>query len=189
MCFSCYGCIRYGIKEEELKPLVDAWRSSNPHITKFWWEVDRVIKEVIVNRSSKKIYNIRFTCKSGMLFIELPSGRSLAYVKPKIMEINGREQITYEGIGENKKWMRLESYGPKFVENIVQAISRDILCNSMKTLIDYDVVMHVHDELIIESNPDLGVDFICKEMAKLPDWADGLLLVADGFESEFYKKE
>ncbi len=183
------GALDMGLKEEELKPLVDAWRSSNPHITKFWWEVDRVIKEVIVNRSSKKIYNIRFTCKSGMLFIELPSGRSLAYVKPKIMDINGREQITYEGIGENKKWMRLESYGPKFVENIVQAISRDILCNSMKTLIDYDVVMHVHDELIIESNPDLGVDYICKEMAKLPDWADGLLLVADGFESEFYKKE
>ena len=183
------GALDMGLKEEELKPLVDAWRDSNPHITKFWWDIDRVIKEVIQNRSSKIIYGLTFTCKSGMLFITLPSGRNLAYVKPKVMEINGREQITYEGIGENKKWMRLESYGPKFVENIVQAISRDILCNSMKTLINYDVVMHVHDELIIEASSDLDVDFICKEMAKLPKWADGLLLVADGFESKFYKKD
>ena len=182
------GALDMGLKEEELKPLVDAWRDSNPHITKFWWDIDRVIKEVIQNRSSKIIYGLTFTCKSGMLFITLPSGRNLAYVKPKVMEINGREQITYEGIGENKKWMRLESYGPKFVENIVQATARDLLVYAMKNL-DLPIVMHIHDEVVIDAPLDLKVEDVSKKMSEVPSWAKGLILNADGYECNFYKKD
>jgi DNA polymerase len=184
------GAIEMGIPEEELGPLVQSWRSANPHIVDFWWQVDGAVKTAIKQRIPVWVNNIRFSCQSGMLFIELPSGRRLSYVKPRIGENQfGGESVTYEGIGATKKWERLESYGPKFVENIVQGTARDILCYAMQTLRHCDIVGHVHDELIIECSKDVSVDAICEQMGRTPPWAEGLILRADGYECEFYQKD
>ena len=184
------GALDMGLEEEELKPLVNAWRASNPNIVKFWWDVDSVVKKCIKENKSQKTNNIEFHCMSGMLFIVLPSGRQLAYVKPRIGEnIFGGESVTYEGVGGTKKWERIESYGPKFVENIVQAISRDILIYAMKTLRNCSIVAHVHDEVIIEADPRKPIDSVCEQMGSVPPWAKGLLLNADGYECDFYKKD
>lgn len=184
------GAIDMGLKEEELSPLVQSWRSANPHIVQFWWQVDAAVKKAIKERVSVTLKNIRFFWQSGMLFIQLPSGRCLSYVKPQIGENRfGGEAVTYEGIGATKKWERLESYGPKFVENIVQAISRDILCYAMKTLRQCYIAGHVHDELIIECSRDTKVADICEKIGRTPPWTPGLLLRADGYECDFYKKD
>lgn len=168
------GAIEMGIPEEELGPLVQSWRSANPHIVDFWWQVDGAVKTAIKQRIPVWVNNIRFFCQSGMLFIELPSGRRLSYVKPRIGENQfGGESVTYEGIGATKKWERLESYGPKFVENIVQGTARDILCYAMQTLRHCAIVGHVHDELIIECSKDVSVDAICEQMSRTPPWAEG----------------
>lgn len=184
------GALEMGLREDELRMLVDAWRSSNKNITKLWWDVDKAVKSSIRNKTVEETHGIRFEYKSAMLFIELPSGRRLAYVKPRI-EINqfGTESVTYEGISGSKKWERLESYGPKFVENIVQATARDILCFAMRTLSDYDVTMHIHDELVIEAEPNVSLEKICKLMGKTPHWAEGLILIADGYVCDFYMKD
>jgi DNA polymerase bacteriophage-type len=184
------GALEMGLEEEELKPLVNAWRASNPNIVKFWWDVDSVVKKCIKENKPQETNNIKFHCMSGMLFIVLPSGRQLAYVKPRIGEnIFGGESVTYEGVGGTKKWERIESYGPKFVENIVQAISRDILMYAMKTLRTCNIVAHVHDEVIIEADPRMSLDAVCEQMGRVPPWAKGLLLNADGYECDFYKKD
>lgn len=184
------GALEMGLSEEELQPLVNSWRASNPMITAFWWDVDRAVKTAITQRIPTEVRSIRFFYKSGMLFIQLPSGRRLSYVKPRI-GINqfGGESVTYEGVGATKKWERIESYGPKFVENIVQAISRDILCNAMKTLRHCFIVGHVHDELIIECNPGVDLKAVCEQMGRSPDWMPDILLRADGYETNFYKKD
>ncbi|MCC8124602.1 MAG: DNA polymerase [Akkermansia sp.] len=184
------GSLEMGLNEEELQPLVDSWRAANPHIVAFWWEVDRTVKNVIKTRSSAEVNGITFEYRSGMLFIRLPSGRSLAYVKPRIGENRfGGESVTYEGTGPTKKWERIESYGPKFVENIVQAISRDILCHAMRTLSYCRIVGHVHDELIIECEMDVSLEAVCEQMGRTPPWLPGLLLRADGYETMFYRKD
>ena len=184
------GALDMGLTEDELQPLVDSWRASNPNIVQFWWDVDRCVKTAIKQRTATETHGIRFIYQSGMLFIALPSGRRLCYVKPKIGENRfGGESVTYEGVGTNKKWERIESYGPKFVENIVQAISRDILCHAMRTLSHCFIVGHVHDELIIETPMDADLNAICEQMGRTPKWIDGLLLRADGYETAFYKKD
>lgn len=184
------GALEMGIPEEELKPLVDAWRDANPNITELWWDVDRAVKEAVDLRTSSETHGIQFVYESGFLFICLPSGRRLAYVKPRISENRfGGESVTYEGIGGTKKWERLESYGPKFVENIVQALSRDILCYAMKTLRCCNIVAHVHDEIIIEADPKVSLESVCEQMGHTPPWAKGLILRADGYETPFYKKD
>ncbi len=184
------GAMDMGIPEEELGPLVQSWRDANPHIVDFWWQVDGAVKTAIKKRIPVQVNNLRFFCKSGMLFIELPSGRRLSYVKPRIGENRfGGESVTYEGIGATKKWERLESYGPKFVENIVQGTARDILCYAMQTLRHCAIVGHVHDELIIECSKEVSVDAICQQMGRTPPWAEGLILRADGYECEFYQKD
>lgn len=184
------GAIEMGLSEEELQPLVNSWRSANPNIVRFWWDVDRAVKKAVKDREPSVVNGIRFLYQSGMLFIQLPSGRRLAYVKPR-MGVNdwGSESVTYEGVGGTKKWERIESYGPKFVENIVQAISRDILCYAMRTLSHCMICAHVHDELIIECREDASLDAICEQMGRTPPWAEGLILRADGYETEFYKKD
>lgn len=184
------GAIEMGLQEEELEPLVRSWRDANPHIVEMWWAVDRAIKNAIRSRVTTETHGLKFIYKSGMLFIELPSGRRLAYVKPKI-GINqfGSESVTYEGVGATKKWERLESYGPKFVENIVQAISRDILCYAMQKLSYCFIVGHVHDEMIIECSKEMSLEKVCEQMGETPPWIKGLLLRADGYECEFYKKD
>ena len=184
------GALEMGLSEEELQPLVSSWRSSNPMITAFWWDIDRAVKTTITQRIPTEVRGIKFFYKSGMLFIKLPSGRLLSYVKPRIGENQfGGESVTYEGVGSTKKWERIESYGPKFVENIVQAVSRDILCNAMKTLRHCFIVGHVHDELIIECSADVDLNVICKQMGRSPDWMPDILLRADGYETQFYKKD
>lgn len=184
------GALDMGLFEEELQPLVDMWRSSNPNIVKFWWEVDRCVKECVKKKIPTETHGIRFFCQSGMLFIRLPSGRQLSYVKPRMGENRfGGESVTYEGVGGTKKWERIESYGPKFVENIVQAISRDILMYAMRTLSHCFICGHVHDELIIECSKDVSLNAICEQMGRTPPWMPGLLLRADGYECEFYKKD
>ena len=184
------GALEMGIPEEELKPLVDAWRDANPNITELWWDVDRAVKEAVDLRTTSETHGIQFVYESGFLFICLPSGRRLAYVKPRIGENRfGGESVSYEGVGGTKKWERLESYGPKFVENIVQALSRDILCYAMKTLRCCNIVAHVHDEIIIEADPRVSLEAVCEQMGRTPPWAKGLILRADGYETPFYKKD
>ena len=184
------GALEMGLPEEDLQPLVNAWRSSNPMITAFWWDVDRAVKTAITKRIPMEVRGIKFFYKSGMLFIQLPSGRRLSYVKPRIgVNQFGGESVTYEGVGSTKKWERIESYGPKFVENIVQAISRDILCYAMKTLRHCFIVGHVHDELIIECDPRVDLKAVCEQMGRSPDWMPDILLRADGYETDFYKKD
>ena len=184
------GALEMGLTEEELPQLVDAWRQSNPNIVKFWWAVDRAVMEAVRYKHTTTDYGLTFSCRSGMLFITLPSGRKLAYVKPKVGTNKfGGECITYEGIGSTKKWERLDSYGPKFVENIVQATARDILCYAMRTLRCCSIVMHIHDELVIEADPHMSLDAVCEQMGRTPPWAKGLLLRADGYATPFYKKD
>lgn len=184
------GAIEMGLTEDELPPLVDAWRQTNPNIVKFWWDVDRAVMEAVKHKHTTSNYGLTFSCRSGMLFITLPSGRNLAYVKPRIGTNKfGGECITYEGVGSTKKWERLDSYGPKFVENIVQATSRDILCYAMKTLRCCSIVMHIHDELVIEADPNMSLDALCKQMGRTPPWAPGLKLRADGYTCDFYQKD
>lgn len=184
------GALEMGLAEEELQPLVDAWRTSNPNIVQLWWDVDNAVKTTVRQRLDTETHGIRFRYRSGMLFIVLPSGRQLCYVKPK-MGTNkfGGDSVTYEGVGSTKKWERIESYGPKFVENIVQAISRDILMYAMRTLSHCFIVGHVHDELIIECSVDVSLDAICEQMGRTPPWIKGLNLRADGYETMFYKKD
>lgn len=184
------GALDMGVREDELQPLVDAWRSSNPMVTTLWWDVDRAVKQCVHEHVSVQTHNIVFTYKSGFLIIELPSKRCLYYVKPRVEENKyGGESVTYEGVGSTKKWERLESYGPKFVENITQAIARDILLYAMQTLKEYRIVAHVHDEAIIETDKSVSVQSVCELMGRTPPWAEGLLLRADGYECEFYKKD
>lgn len=184
------GALEMGIEEDELQPLVSAWRSSNPNIVRLWWDVDRAAMKAVKERSVTETHGIRFTYQSGILFIVLPSGRRLAYVKPRIGESRfGSECITYEGVGGTKKWERIESYGPKFVENIVQATSRDILCYAMQNLRHCSIVMHIHDEIVIEADCRMSTEAVCKQMSCTPPWAKGLLLSADGYECSFYQKD
>lgn len=184
------GALEMGLAEEELQPLVDAWRDSNPMITQFWWDVDRAVKECVKMRIPTETHGLRFVYRSAMLFITLPSGRRLAYVKPRIGENQfGGESVTYMGVGSTKKWERLESYGPKFVENIVQGTARDILCYAMRTLRNCAIVAHVHDEIIIEADRRMSVQAVCEQMGRTPPWAKGLKLRADGYECEFYQKD
>ena len=184
------GALEMGLSEDELQPLVTAWRQTNPNITKLWWDVDRAVKVCVKQKTPTETHGIKFTYQSGMLFIALPSGRRLAYVKPRMGEnVFGGESVTYEGVGGTKKWERIESYGPKFVENIVQAISRDILCHAMQTLRNYSIVAHVHDEIVIEADIGMPPSSVCEQMGRTPSWAKGLLLSADGYECRFYKKD
>ncbi len=184
------GALEMGLAEEELQPLVSAWRDSNPSITEFWWAVDHAVKECIKKRVPTETHGIRFDYQSGMLFITLFSGRRLAYVKPRIGENRfGGESVTYMGVSGTKKWERLESYGPKFVENIVQAVSRDVLCYAMRTLRNCAIVAHVHDEIIIEADRSMSLPAVCEQMGRTPPWAKGLLLRADGYECDFYQKD
>ena len=184
------GALEMGLAEEELQPLVDAWRTSNPMITQFWWDVDRAVKECVKMRIPTETHGLRFDYRSAMLFITLPSGRRLAYVKPRIGENQfGGESVTYMGVSGAKKWERLESYGPKFVENIVQGTARDILCYAMRTLRNCAIVAHVHDEVIIEADRRMSVEAVCEQMGRTPPWAKGLKLRADGYECEFYQKD
>ena len=184
------GALEMGLTEEELPPLVDAWRQANPNITKLWWDVDHAAMEAVRYKHTNETHGIVFSYKSGMLFITLPSGRQLAYVKPKVGTNKfGGDCITYEGVGSTKKWERLDSYGPKFVENIVQATARDILCYAMQTLRHCSIVMHIHDEVVIEADPRVSLDAVCDQMGRTPPWAKGLQLRADGYETDFYKKD
>ena len=184
------GALEMGLAEEELQPLVDAWRTSNPMITQFWWDVDRAVKECVKMRIPTETHGLRFDYQSAMLFITLPSGRRLAYVKPRIGENQfGGESVTYMGVSGTKKWERLESYGPKFVENIVQGTARDILCYAMRTLRNCAIVAHVHDEIIIEADRRISLSAVCEQMGRTPPWAKGLKLRADGYECEFYQKD
>ncbi|NMA84757.1 MAG: DNA polymerase [Epulopiscium sp.] len=184
------GALDMGLSEEELKPLVNSWRSANPNIVDFWWAVDRAAMKAVMERTTTSTHGIDFTYKSGMLFISLPSGRKLSYVKPK-MGLNqfGSPCVTYEGLGTTKKWERINSYGPKFVENIVQALSRDLLMFSIENLKHFSIVMHIHDEIVIEAEKHITVQEICDIMSKSPPWAESLKLRADGFEGNFYKKD
>lgn len=182
--------LEMGLTEEELQPLVPAWRNANPMITALWWDIDRAVKTTVREHIPTEVAGLKFTYESGFLFMKLPSGRRLAYVKPR-MGINqfGNESVTYEGVGATKKWERLESYGPKFCENAIQAIARDILMYAMQTLRNCSIVAHVHDELIIEADRCMSLSAVCEQMGRTPPWAKGLLLRADGYECDFYKKD
>ena len=183
------GAIEMGLSEEELQPLVTSWREANPHVTRFWWDVDAAVKKAVMYKTSAESHGFRFYYQSGMLFIDLPSGRRLSYVKPKIgVNRFGSESVTYEGINLGK-WTRLETYGPKVTENLVQAVSRDILAYAMKTLRHCFIVGSVHDELIIECSPGVSLQAVCDQMGRTPPWIEGLLLRADGYECQFYKKD
>lgn len=187
------GALDMGLQEEELQPLVSQWRNSNPHITKFWWEVDTAAVKAVKERTEVVLGNLCFTYRSGILFVTLPSGRKLSYIKPRMTQNRfGRESLFYEGVGESKKWMRIETYGPKLVENIVQATARDLLAQAMLRLRNkgFEIVMHIHDEAVLEVPEGIsGVEEICQIMSEQPDWAAGLPLRADGYECAFYKKD
>lgn len=181
-----FGAEKMGLTETEMQSIVDNWRASSPRIVQLWWDVDRAIRQTLEDGTTHMTHGLMFSLQKGILFIRLPSGRSLAYVKPRL--IDGK--ITYEGVSSNKGWARLESYGPKFVENITQAISRDLLLNAMKQVgPDARICMHIHDELVIEADDSVKLDDICKKMAQVPEWAEGLLLRADGYETKFYLKD
>lgn len=184
------GALEMGLDESELQPLVDSWRNANPHIVRLWWDVDRCVKKTVKERVTTQTNGIQFIYQSGMLFIELPSGRRLSYVKPR-MGVNkfGGEAVTYEGVGATKKWERIETFGGKVVENITQAIARDILLYAMKTLSHCSIVAHVHDEIIIEADERMSLETVCEQMGRTPPWAKGLKLRADGYECKFYKKD
>ena len=184
------GALDMGLTEDELQPLVSMWRDSNPNIVAYWWAVDEAVKTAILTHEPQKVGSVRFEARNGMLFITLPSGRRLAYVKPRIGENKyGGQSVTYMGIDAQKKWSRIESYGPKFVENIVQAVSRDILAYAMRTLSHCFICGHVHDELIIECDPRVSLDAVCEQMGRTPPWLPGIELRADGYECAFYQKQ
>lgn len=184
------GADSLGLSDTELKQIVTDWREASPHITELWWAVDRAVKKAVKEKTATKTHGLLFSYEVGFLFIRLPSGRRLAYAKPYIGKNKfGGESVTYMGINAQKKWDRLESYGPKFVENCVQGIARDLLMYSMQTLSQYFIVGHIHDEMIIECPKGTKLDEICQQMARTPDWAKGLLLRADGYECSFYKKD
>ena len=184
------GADSLGLSDTELKQIVTDWREASPHITELWWAVDRAVKKAVKEKTATKTHGLLFSYEAGFLFIRLPSGRRLAYAKPYIGKNKfGGESVIYMGINAQKKWDRLESYGPKFVENCVQGIARDLLMYSMQTLSQYFIVGHIHDEMIIECSKDTKLDEICQQMARTPDWAKGLLLRADGYECSFYKKD
>ena len=184
------GADSLGLSDAELKQIVTDWREASPHITELWWAVDKAVKKAIKEKTATETHRLKFSYEAGFLFIELPSGRRLAYAKPRIGENQfGGESVTYMGINAQKKWDRLESYGPKFVENCVQGIARDLLMYSMQTLSHCFIVAHVHDEMIIEASKDMSLDVVCQQMARTPKWAEGLILRADGYECEFYKKD
>ena len=184
------GADSLGLSDTELKQIVTDWREASPHITELWWAVDRAVKKAVKEKTATKTHGLLFSYEAGFLFIRLPSGRRLAYAKPYIGKNKfGGESVTYMGINAQKKWDRLESYGPKFVENCVQGIARDLLMYSMQTLSQYFIVGHIHDEMIIECPKGTKLDEICQQMARTPDWAKGLLLRADGYECSFYKKD
>lgn len=178
------GALEMGLSEEELPELVTAWRTANPKICRLWWDVDECIRTTIRTRKTTETHGLGFSFGNGILFIDLPSGRSLCYIHPEI-----GENITFEGLDAARKWTRLESYGPKFVENIIQALARDLLMNAMKNLKGARIEMHVHDELILSAGPELTLEEVCARMADVPAWADGLILRADGYETPFYKKD
>lgn len=181
-----FGADKMGLTEPEMQSIVDNWRASSPRIVQLWWDVDRAIKQTLEDGTTHRTHGLMFSLQKGILFIRLPSGRSLAYVKPRL--IDGK--ITYEGLSSNKGWACLESYGPKFVENCVQGISRDLLLNAMKRVgPDARICMHIHDELVIEADKSVKLDDICQKMAQVPEWAEGLLLRADGYETKFYLKD
>ena len=184
------GADSLGLSDTELKQIVTDWREASPHITGLWWAVDRAVKKAVKEKTATKTHGLLFSYEAGFLFIRLPSGRRLAYAKPYIGKNKfGGESVTYMGINAQKKWDRLESYGPKFVENCVQGIARDLLMYSMQTLSQSFIVGHIHDEMIIECPKDTKLNEICQQMARTPDWAKGLLLRADGYECSFYKKD
>ena len=184
------GALEAGMKEDELQPLVDAWREANPNIVKFWWDVDRAAKAAVKEKTTTETHGLQFVCRSGMLFIELPSGRHLSYAQPAIGENRfGSESVTYMGIGATKKWERIETFAGKLVENITQAVARDVLCYAMQTLGNEQIVMHVHDELIIEAEPEISLEEVCEKMGRTPPWAPGLILRADGYVCQYYKKD
>lgn len=184
------GALEAGMTEDELQPLVDSWRETNPNIVRLWWDVDHAAKECIKKRVPTNTHGICFNYQSGMMFITLPSGRRLAYVKPRIGENRfGGESVTYMGVGSTKKWERLETFGGKLVENIVQGIARDILCYAMQTLKNCTIVAHIHDEIIIEADKRMSVEAVCEQMSRTPPWAKGLKLRADGYECMFYQKD
>jgi DNA polymerase len=185
------GALESGMTEDELKPLVDAWRQSNPNIVQLWWDVDKAVKEAVREKTSTHTHGIRFSYESGFLFITLPSGRRLAYVKPRIgTNAFGSSCVTYEGVGATKKWERIDTFGPKGVENCVQGISRDLLCHAMQQLeaAGCRIVMHIHDEVVIEAPKAMEVDEVGRIMGIVPSWAEGLILGAEGYEAEFYRK-
>ena len=184
------GALDMGLTEEELQPLVKLWRESNPHIVQYWWDVDNAVKKTIKTHETTQVGCVTFHARSGMLFVQLPSGRQLAYVKPRI-EGNqyGGESITYMGNDASKKWSRIESYGPKIVENITQAVSRDVLAHAMKNLAQYAIVGHVHDELIIECPPENSLEQVCEIMGQAPPWLPGIDLRADGYCCGYYRKD
>jgi DNA polymerase len=184
------GALDMGLSEDELQPLVTAWRAANPNIVRFWWDIDRAAMTAVKEKDYAETHGVKFGYQSGMLFITLPSGRNLVYVRPEIGENKfGSPCVTYMGVGGTKKWERLQSYGPKFVENIVQATSRDLLAYAMQTQRCCDIVMHIHDEIVIEADPRMSTKVLCEQMSRTPPWADGLLLRADGYECDFYKKD
>lgn len=186
------GALEMGLKEEELNGLVQAWRQTNPNITSLWWAVDSAVSSCVSKKTITRTHGLVFTYKSGLLFITLPSGRKLTYVKPRMgLNMFGTSCVTYEGVGSTKKWERIESYGPKFVENIVQAISRDILCYAMLNLqkAGLKIVMHIHDEVVIEAPKDVSLSSVTSLMGQTPLWTKGLVLRADGYECSFYQKD
>lgn len=184
------GALEMGLTEEELQPLVTTWRAANLNIVRFWWDVDRAAMRAVRERTPTEIQGIRFYYQSGMLFITLPSRRRLVYVKPRIGTNRfGSDCVTYEGTGVARRWERVESYGPKFVENVVQAISRDLLSHAMKNLKHLPIVMHIHDEIVIEAPREVSTEEICQVMSETPPWAKELLLRAEGFECDFYQKD
>lgn len=186
------GAIDMGLAEEELQPIVDSWRQSNPAIVKLWWDVHRCVIKAVKDKQPQTYKCLTFEYQSGMLFIGLPSGRRLAYAKPSVYRNDyDRDEIAYMGVDATKKWGKINSYGPKFVENIIQAMSRDILAEAMERLeaAGYDIVMHVHDEAVIEAPRDAVLDDACRIMSKTPDWTPGLILNAAGYECEFYQKD
>ncbi|HEL2555339.1 TPA: DNA polymerase [Streptococcus suis] len=184
------GALDMGLTEEELQPLVNSWRQANPNIVLFWWDVDRAVMTAVKDLIPTSTHGIKFEVRSGILFISLPSGRKLSYIKPRIGDNQfGGESVTYEGTGTARRWERLESYGPKFVENIVQAISRDILAFALKQLKEFNIVGHVHDEVIIECSMEQKLDEIASWMGIAPDWMSDINLRADGYECFFYQKD
>lgn len=186
------GAKDMGLSDSEIKDIVDNWRSVNPKIVSLWWEIDKAVMKAVREKTVTKVKCFTFRYESGFLIATLPSGRSLFYVRPRL-EPNeyGRDSLTYEGVGEQKHWMRIESYGPKITENLTQAFCRDLLAEAMErlTAAGYHIVMHIHDEVVIEAPMDADLSDACRIMSETPDWAPGLKLNAVGYECMFYQKD